>query len=321
MPKTRLIICLMLLASVSCWATGNAPFETKLPCLGGNNVLPMMGHVRSVRAEFSVVEEQAGKVTKTPRQLGATVEFDRNGNVTEAVEYEPTRLTKWTYHHDASGNATEALHTECRNPKAADPKFEPVERYTATYDANGSMLEQFCYRQGKCTSMIKLSYNPNGKVRETAIYEPPAELCRKTTELYDSKGNRTGTICEDADGTFKRIVQVYDSAGRMVGSSSYDKSGRLGERLVVSYHDGFRETSYLDGAGKLKARTVYRDYAKISDRSYNPDGSPFRKMDCSYQRDKQGNAIVSVRREQRYKDGKLQGTSAITSYRTITYYN
>jgi hypothetical protein len=132
--------------------------------------------------------------------------FDKNGNVTEEIEfYRDGRVKKKeTFKYDKDGNVLEETLYESKEAKTGDPKESQVSK------------------------KVSYKYNVNSDKTEEVEYDGSGKIVKKTSYSYNTNGDRTGEVIYDGAGKMhKKVFYTFDKRGLKVEKKTFNSDNTL----------------------------------------------------------------------------------------------
>jgi YD repeat-containing protein len=249
--------------------------------------------------------------------------YDDNGEIID-----PTENT-----YDEKGNCVEKI-----SAYTVDGKTVTLKRIS-TYDANGNVLTEASYEDGKLNYEQRYTYTADGKLaRESYINSDGLEESY-TENTYDEQGNllsvkvdgmlsgsyetyeniyENGKLAEvkvydqwEQEGKLTRLVR-YDAQGNITLRVGYD-NGEEWSRTEYTYENGklLKVVDYDDGEERYVELYTYNAAGKLTERSRSvTDGESQRSV---YRYDEAGN-ITGFKR---YEGDEVKADYTLT-YETVT---
>jgi hypothetical protein len=300
------------------------------------------GRVRSLRAEVSRFDDQAGQWVKASESFFV---YNPKGNLLEedwsGVEDESVWKSKWVYRYDAKGNMIEKTMYDAEG-------F--VLKWVYTYNAQGKKIGGASYRAGETLeSEETYTYDPQGRLteqvqltvdgvglRQVNTYDAQGRLIKAlsyhgrelptTVKTYTATGWTSETVFYQSDGTPRfRMVISCDNKARWAEIRQYKAEGVLESRTTCTADAKLRVTRCLvyTADGSVDSQEVIVSDAKgyvTEVASYRADGSVKKRLLYGYEFDAKGNWIKKTKSEWITKNGKSFFEPRQIISRTITYY-
>lgn len=223
---------------------------------------------------------------------------------------------------------------------------------THTQEANedGTMkVSRHHTRDGAVDFKQVTFFHPDGRARESLVYEDEDRLRTRMLYYYDNGRNRLETLSYDKDGNLISTgVKYLDASLSLIKEETTDKDGNLRARAVagrdeygkreetrISYKDGKAsskvvvvvisprqyEQQYYDANDVLESRVVTivdHKAEPVEWATYDGQGNLLKKDSFERTYDSRGNWIKQITLTWNPKTG--QSRPVQITYRTITYY-
>lgn len=199
------------------------------------DILGLRGPVRSLSIFRADLVKQGDKWASQTELPIRTDRFDRRGNLTERLSYDPDG----TLHERAV-----VLYDSRTNERAVlryGPENSLSGRVVSSYAEHGALAESRSYSaRDVLTEQTNFQYDADGREIESRTYQPGGELKNRTTSRYDVQGNIEEQSWYDAADTLvKKVVYHRDFQGTLVTRVFfvYATNSRLSERTDVHFNN------------------------------------------------------------------------------------
>ena len=266
--------------------------QVQLPPLGG----VWIPKLRYVAMDVSTPPASWTEWTEKSRVLWRTLTYDRQGNRTEAVFYDPDGALRW--------------------------------RWRYTYNSNGHKMERVSTgADADLRWTVYYTYDPKGNILEKAEFTADQTLARHWRYTYDKIGTMTEEANYDATGALLgRWRYAYDVQGRRVGESNHTANGALAWKWRYTYdaQGHLTEESRYDAVGTLLWQGRYTYDAngnRTGEATYRADGSLESQWHYNYDAyDTLGNWTKQTKARWVTTSGNRGFDPAQVTYRTLTYH-
>ena len=222
------------------------------------DILGLRGPVRSLSIFRAGLVKQGDKWESQTELPIRTDRFDRRGNLTERLSYDPdgTLRERAVFVYDAR--------TKEREVQRYGPENSLLGRVVSSYAGHESLSRSYS-AMDVLTEQTNFQYDVNGREIESQTYQPGGELKNRTASRYDVQGNIEEQLWHDAADTLvKKVVYHRDFQGTLVTRVSfvYATDSRLSERTDVHFNNNGDPTERIvyvdDGRRRHTEMFTYR---------------------------------------------------------------
>lgn len=241
----RRLFLLVLLIGQIVQGYGQANFETKDRQRIAKNKVK-----KQVQWSYDYVNDKPN----TKGYIGASTTFDKNGNITEVINYKADgKVTSvLTYTYDNNNNKTfysrfkgnketltykQTIVYDAKGNKISETGFDGVSNFANTfiYDANNK-LSQIKYTTDNAVTEKRI-FKYTGNNSEMTVVSPTNTILSKEINVYDGKKNILEEVKYIQDNITQKYNYSYDPAGKKVEETK-QHFGNFAYKRVYTYDGG-----------------------------------------------------------------------------------